>query len=92
MADTTKNLTLTADYQLIVAAGDDFLLTLPRNQGAIEVVPMPGASSPAASLVGHVLGPDKREGMNRAVLGPGAVYARAPGGPVLVTLSHWTPA
>ena len=92
MADTTENLTLTADYQLIVAAGDDFLLTLPRNQGSIEVVPMPGASPPNASLVGHVLGPDQREGMNRAVSGPGALYARAPGGTVLVTLTHWTPA
>jgi len=91
MADHHDNLVLTAAYQKIVEAGDSFLLTLPRNQGCIEVVPWSGQSPPAASLVGHVLGPDKREGLNRDLSGPGAIYARAPSGAVLVALTHWTP-
>lgn len=91
MADATENLLLNVTYAPIVAAGDEFLLTLPRSQGTVEVVTMAGATPPAASLVGHVLGPANREGMSRTLLGPGTVYARAPGAAVLVTLTHWTP-
>ena len=92
MADKTDNITLTSSYALLVTTGDDFLLTLPRNDGQVEIVTMAAESAPNAALIGHCLTPAHREGLNRALSGPGYVYGRAPAGDARITLSHWTPA
>ena len=91
MANATANVTLTSSYALLVTAGDDFLLTLPRNDGQVEIVTMAAESAPNAALIGHCLTPAHREGLNRALSGPGYVYGRAPAGDARITLSHWTP-
>ncbi len=61
MADEHFNITLTDAWSLLVAAGDDFTLTLPRRAGPVEVVPMATETEPAADLIGHVLSPAGRE-------------------------------
>ena len=91
MANATANVTLTSSYALLVTAGDDFLLTLPRNDGQVEIVTMAAESAPNAAIIGHCLTPAHREGLNRALIGPGYVYGRAPAGDARITLSHWTP-
>lgn len=92
MADEHTNITLTDEWALLVTAGDDFTLTLPRRAGPVEVVPMATETEPAAGLIGHVLSPAGREAFNRPLSGPGYVYARAPQGSAIVALSSWTPA
>ena len=52
---------------------------------------MAAESAPNAALIGHCLTPAHREGLNRALIGPGYVYGRAPAGDARITLSHWTP-
>ena len=45
MAYEHQNFTLTDAWSLLVAAGDDFTLTLPRRAGPVEVVPMATATA-----------------------------------------------
>lgn len=97
----TTNPTLSgAAWQLIVAAGDEFLLTLPQPSQTVHVA-IGGADgsdtdtdpeAPAAGLLGHPLA-SGRDGMNRALLGPGPVFARCVDSAAVVTLalSAWTP-
>ena len=89
MAYEHQNFTLTDAWSLLVAAGDDFTLTLPRRAGPVEVVPMATATAPAADLIGHVLSPAGREAFNRPLSGPGYLYGRAPQGTAIVAVSRW---
>jgi hypothetical protein len=92
MADAHTNITLTDAWALLVTAGDDFTLTLPRLPGPVELVPMATETAPDDDLIGHVLSPSIREAFNRALSGPGYIYGRATQGDTLIALSAWTPA
>ena len=95
----TTNPVITGAWTLIVAAGDEFLLTLPVASQTIFVA-IGGADdsdsdpqAPDPGIIGHPLAPG-RDGINRALIGPGPVYARLadPLGTVKVALTAWTPA
>ena len=98
----TANPTLSgAAWQLIVADGDEFLLTLPDASQTVFVAIGAADDSdsdsdpqaPDPGIIGHPLAPG-RDGMNRALLGPGPVFAKCidPEASVLVALTAWTPA
>lgn len=96
----TTNPTVTGAWTLIVNEGDEFLLTLPVASQTIYVAiggaddsdSDSDAESPAAGLIGHPLAPGQ-DGINRALLGPGPVFAKCvdPAASVLVALTAWTP-
>ena len=93
----TTNPTIGTDWGLLVTAGDEFLLTAPSAAGVIEVAVNDTETPP--EVAGHPLNgggggyPSPRESLNRALIGPGYVYARAKSGAaVTAALSAWTPA
>ena len=96
----TTNPTVTGAWTLIVNEGDEFLLTLPVASQTIHVAiggaddsdSDSDAESPAAGVIGHPLAPGQ-DGINRALLGPGPVFAKCvdPAASVLVALTAWTP-
>lgn len=86
----TTNPTVTATWTKLVALGDDFLLTLPfSTRFDIEVATTDADSAPTGGQ-GHILSGDHQEGLNRLLVGPGYVWAKA-GGSVPVVLNTWTP-
>ena len=97
----TTNPTVTGAWTLIVNEGDEFLLTLPVASqtsyvaigGADDSDSDSDAEAPAAGVIGHPLAPGQ-DGINRALLGPGPVFAKCvdPAASVLVALTAWTPA
>lgn len=102
VAVPTTNPTLSgAAWQLIVADGDEFLLTLPVASQTVYVAIGTADDSdsdsdpqaPAPGIIGHPLA-SGRDGMNRALLGPGPVFAKCvdPTASVPVALTAWTPA
>ena len=98
---STANPIITGAWSQIVAEGDEFLLSFPLASQTIMVAiggsddsdsdsdPQP----PPAGLQGHSLAPG-RDSINRALLGPGAVFARLVDrdATVKVALTAWTPA
>jgi len=96
----TTNPTVTGAWTLIVPEGDEFLLTLPVASQTLLVAIGAADNSdsdsdpqpPAADLLGHTMTPGA-DGMNRALLGPGPVFARCvdPLASVKVALTVWTP-
>ena len=99
LAMATTNPTVTGAWTLIVAAGDEFLLTQPVASQTLYVAVGSEDDSdsdpqaPDPGIIGHPLAPG-RDGINRALIGPGPVYARLadPLGTVKVALTAWTPA
>ncbi len=97
LALATSNPTITGAWTLIVNEGDEFLLTLPQASQTLYVAVGDSTSSdpeaPATNLLGHPLA-SGRDGMNRALLGPGPVFAKCvdPTASVPVALTAWTPA
>jgi hypothetical protein len=89
MATKYPNTTLTDDWTLLVTSGDEFTLTSPSGT-PIAIATMASAESPSAGA-GHTLNTTNREAWNRALAGPGYVYARAPGASAIVELTTWTP-
>lgn len=97
----TTNPTVTGAWTLIVNEGDEFLLTLPVASQTIYVAiggaddsdSDSDAEAPAAGVIGHPLAPGQ-DGINRALLGPGPVFAKCidPAASVPVALTAWTPA
>jgi len=87
----TTNPTLTTSYTKIVAAGDEFLLTL-LHTSKLDVEVAIKDTDEAPTVRGHVLRGELGESMNRSLLGPGYVFARTRSGTVPVALSAWTPA
>jgi len=86
---STTNVTLTKSWQQVAADGNEFLLTVPyASDGPIVEV---ATSTGAPTVTGHRLQSSVREGMSRTLLGPGDVYARAPGGDAVIVLTEWTP-
>lgn len=96
----TTNPIVTGAWTLIVNEGDEFLLTLPVASQTIYVAiggaddsdSDSDAEAPAAGVIGHPLAPGQ-DGINRALLGPGPVFAKCvdPTASVLVALTAWTP-
>lgn len=97
----TTNPTVTGAWTFLVADGDEFLLTLPQASqivyvaigGADDSDSDSAAEAPASDLLGHSLTPGA-DGLNRALIGPGPVFARLadPLGSTKVALNAWTPA
>lgn len=86
----TTNPSLTTAWAQIVTAGDEFFLTLPfSTRTSVEVAISDTETDP--TVQGHVLRGDQFESVNRALVGPGYVYARSQSGTVPVILSAWTP-
>ena len=79
----TTNPTITGSWSLIVQEGDEFLLTLPLASQSVHVAigaaddsdSDPEPEAPPTDLLGHALVPGA-DGMNRALLGPGPVFAK----------------
>lgn len=100
----TTNIAINGEWQLIVAAGDEFLFTpalgVARglwaqlfNSVVLEVAVVPDADpAPDAALYGHPIRFSEAEGMSRTLVGPGDVYARSRFGSVIAALTAWTPA
>ena len=97
----TSNPIITGDWSLIVQEGDEFLLTLPVASQTLYVA-IGGADDsdsdsdpepPPTDLLGHAMVPGA-DGMNRALIGPGPVFAKCidPAASVPVALTAWTPA
>ena len=83
----TTNPALTATWSKIVDDSAEFLLTLPfSTRFSIEVAAMALDAAPSG-IRGHVLRAENLEGMTRALLGPGYVYALTLGGSANVVLS-----
>jgi hypothetical protein len=85
----TTNVTLTEDWQEIVAAGDEFFLSIPYIYDAPQVDVATAAAEPAVD--GHRLDSDRGQEMNRTLIGPGKVWARSRNDEVTVVLTAWTP-
>lgn len=81
---------LTGDWSLLVTAGDEFTLTL-RDGSPVRIAAQDAAVTPASLEDGHTLMADSREAWNRALAGPGYIYARALNGAARVELTTWTP-
>jgi len=90
---STTNPVLGPSWTLIAPAGDEFLLTLLNREQPLEVAVSDTLATPQG-IEGHVLSSGGDGGMNRALIGPGYVYARPVqprGGTVAVALTAWTP-
>jgi len=87
----TTNPIITSDWSLIVTAGDEFILSC-RQAGPIEIAIRDAVTAPVG-IAGHVIDPYSNEGVDRATVGPGYVYARRAdsGDAVAVVLTAWTP-
>lgn len=85
----TTNPTISGGWNLIVNAGEEFLLTLPQPAQTVFVATSDDDSEPASGLLGHPLAAGQ-DGMNRALLGLGNVYARCIDAAATVTLALTT--
>ncbi len=87
----TVDVTFANDWTKIVEAGEEFLLTVP-SYFSDKVAVAVAAAPPAATVTGHVLDPVRSQEMNRALIGPGIVYARKlTGAAVSGALTVWVP-
>lgn len=82
-------------WRLLVPEGSDFLMTLPyRSTVGIELATMEAETPPVdpedSVVFGHRVGPDGSQGMTRALIGPGYVYARTRFDSAVIALSVWT--
>jgi hypothetical protein len=89
MANTT-NPTVTTTWSKLVATGDDFLLTLPYVTHLDVQVATTTADSAPTGIIGNIISGEHQEGINRILIGPGYVWAKAEGS-VPVVLNTWTP-
>lgn len=87
----TANPALTAAWSVIVAAGDNFLLSLPFTARYDIEVATTDAAGTAPTVGGHRLAGDRQDGLTRDLLGPGTVWARTRSGATTVVLNTWTP-
>ena len=97
----TPNPTITKDWELVVPAGSEFLLSLPfRANTGVEIAVMETEEAPDESggaIFGHRIDPTGHEGITRSLVGPGYVYARtrdfsAVGTTVRIALTTWVEA
>ena len=96
---TTNPTIFTSTWTLVVAAGDDFLLSLPFSSPitvevatlAAEPVAPDTPDTELAGLTGHLLTGSSQESLNRGLIGPGYVYPRSSRGALNIVLTTWTP-
>lgn len=87
----TTNPTITSAWAKLVAAGDEFTLGIADNQGPAEIALAAMASDEAPAITGQILRVPFGQ-MNRALTGPGHIYAkRVDGTSVVAWLHSWTP-
>ncbi|MBP6734034.1 MAG: hypothetical protein KAX51_04500 [Chromatiaceae bacterium] len=87
----TANITVIPNWSVLVAAGDEFIVTLASpTRFDVEVATTDSAGT-APAVAGHLLNGDQPEGLTRSLLGPGTVWARTRGGSVAVVVNAWTP-
>lgn len=87
----TTNPSLTSSWSLIVAAGSDFLMTLPFfNPTALEIATT-ASDSISPTVSGHTVSGDRQDHITRSLVGPGSVWARSKGSTVTVVLNTWVP-
>ena len=86
---STTNVVFDKSWKKIVNAGDEFLLTVPVVfRQTVEVA----IGEPGAGVAGHEIDSQLTQAMNRALIGPGDVYARRTvTSPVIGALTTWTP-
>ncbi len=65
-----------ATWSLLVSSGLEFTLTLP-GASPVRLCAQDAAVAPVSLDNGHTLMADSREAWNRALAGPGYIYARA---------------
>jgi hypothetical protein len=85
----TTNVTITSQWQLVVSAGDSFLLTF-NGKSPVQVAV---ADSTPSGIEGHRITPITDDGINRDVIGLGDVYCRldpSVNGTVLAVVTTWT--
>jgi hypothetical protein len=87
---TQPNTALTSDWSLLVSSGLEFTLTLP-GATPVRLCAQDAAVAPVSFDNGHTIMADSRESWNRALAGPGYIYARALNGAAQVELTTWTP-
>lgn len=94
----TPNPVIGPDWGLLVPNGAEFLLSFPfRANTNVELAPMDSETAPDESVdpvFGHSLSKEGDEGITRALVGPGYVYARTrdfseSGTEVTVSLTTW---
>lgn len=87
----TTNPTITDAWTLLVAdSGQEFFLSLPFDTpNQVEVATTDNAAVAPVGLSGHVLSGNAQESVNRAILGPGAVFARCTRGAMSLVLNAW---
>lgn len=87
----TADLTITSARLKIVDAGDEFWLSF--DQVPIVRVATVDEGDPAPTVRGHRLNPGQTESVNRALTGPGDVYAWTDdGSSVVAALTVWSDA
>jgi len=86
---STVNVSFDKAWTKIVDAGDEFLLTVPVIfRQTVEVA----VGEPGAGVAGHEIDSQLTQAINRALIGPGDVYARRTvTAPVVGVLTAWTP-
>ena len=86
---STTNVVFDKSWKKIVNAGDEFLLTVPVVfRQTVEVA----IGEPEAGAAGHEIDSQLTQAMNRALIGPGDVYARRTiTADVTGVLTAWTP-
>jgi len=85
----TSNVTLTKAWQKVANGGDEFFLSFPGVAGDPQIEVATAASEP--TVQGHRLTAQLGEQVNRTLIGPGDVWARARTSEVTIVLSAWTP-
>ena len=87
----TTNPTISPAWAKLVDAGDEFTLGVSDNQGPAEIALAVMASDEAPAIAGQVLRAPFGQ-MNRALTGPGYIYAKTVDGQTVSAWLHvWTP-
>lgn len=88
----TTAITLTTAWQKLVDAGDEFTLTFAREASNDILVESQASEEAPEGAVGTYLRVTVPESWNRALAGPGYLYARAASGTSVINIVAWTPA
>lgn len=88
----TENIILSSQYQLIVNATDNFLLSITNEiTPQFEYVLADTQTAPDESLIGHTFKNNEQEYLNRDIIGSQFLYARSKQGPpITIVFSSWS--
>lgn len=87
----TSNVTLGPVWSLLATTGDEFFLSLPFSSRVTVEIAVSDTEVVPVVPIGHLLRGEGLQEMNRALLGPGYVYARSAVPGVNAVLTAWTP-